>query len=84
MLPVITKEDFSEKLRNKLMVDFNVTPIEASDNQIYKALSAVVVEILRARRRKYRNQVHSAGRKEILSLHGVPYGTLPQDKSVQS
>ncbi len=68
MLPVITKEDFSEKLRNKLMVDFNVTPIEASDNQIYKALSAVVVEILRARRRKYRNQVHSAGRKEIYYL----------------
>ena len=68
MVPIINKDDLSEKIRNKLMVDFNVTPIEASDNQIYKALSAVVVELLRGKRRKYRNKVHSAGRKEIYYL----------------
>ncbi|MCR5167744.1 MAG: glycogen/starch/alpha-glucan phosphorylase [Oscillospiraceae bacterium] len=65
MLPVISKEDFEEKLRTKLQTDFNVTPIEASDNQIYKALSAVVVEILRERRRKFRHKTHSEGKKEI-------------------
>ncbi len=65
MMPIITKEDFEEKLRNELQVEFNVTPIDASDNQIYKALSSVVVEILRAKRRKFRNKTHSAGRKEI-------------------
>ena len=68
MIPLITKEDFEEKIRTKLQVDFNVTPVEASDNQIYKALSAVVVELLRTKRRKFRNQVHSAGKKEIYYL----------------
>ena len=65
MMPIITKEDFEEKLRAKLQNEFNVTPIDASDNQIYKALSSVVVEILRAKRRKFRNKVHSEGKKEI-------------------
>ncbi|MBQ8568902.1 MAG: glycogen/starch/alpha-glucan phosphorylase [Oscillospiraceae bacterium] len=64
-MPIITKEDFEEKLRAKLQNEFNVTPIDASDNQIYKALSSVVVEILRAKRRKFRNKVHSEGKKEI-------------------
>ncbi len=68
MIPIITKEDFEEKIRSKLQVDFNVTPVDASDNQIYKALSAVVVELLRAKRRKFRNAVHSAGKKEIYYL----------------
>ncbi|MGN1106712.1 MAG: glycogen/starch/alpha-glucan phosphorylase, partial [Huintestinicola sp.] len=68
MVPVINKEDFEEKLRQELQVEFNVTPIDASDNQIYKALSAVVVEFLRAKRRKFRNQTHSAGKKEIYYL----------------
>ena len=65
MMPIITKEDFEEKLRAKLQNEFNVTPIDASVNQIYKALSSVVVEILRAKRRKFRNKVHSEGKKEI-------------------
>ena len=68
MIPMITKEDFEEKIRTKLQVEFNVTPVDASDNQIYKALSAVVVELLRAKRRKFRNSVHSAGKKEIYYL----------------
>ena len=56
MMTPITKEDFEEKLRTELQVEFNVTPIDASDNQIYKALSAVVVDLLRAKRRKFRNK----------------------------
>ena len=55
-MPLITIEDFEEKLREELQTEFNVTPIDASDKQLYKALSAVVVELLRAKRRKFRNK----------------------------
>ena len=68
MMPLITIEDFEEKLREELQTEFNVTPIDASDKQLYKALSAVVVELLRAKRRKFRNKVHSSGRKEVYYL----------------
>ena len=68
MLPIITKEDFEEKLREELQTEFNVTPFDASDNQIYKALSAVIVELLKTQRRKFINKVHSAGKKEICYL----------------
>ncbi len=68
MIPVISKEDFEEKLRTELQVEFNVTPIDASDNQFYKALSAVVVDILRERRRKFRTKNQSEGRKEVYYL----------------
>ncbi len=44
---VISKEDFEERLVNELQVEFNVTPTDASDKQLYKVLSAVVVDILR-------------------------------------
>lgn len=68
MQSIISKADFEEKLRDELQTEFDVTPIDASDNQIYKALSAVVVELLRAKRRKFRNNVHSEGRKEVYYL----------------
>ncbi len=68
MQPIITKEAFEEQLRSELQLEFNVKPDEASDNQIYKALSSVVVELLRSKRRKFRNSVHSAGRKEVYYL----------------
>lgn len=68
MMPLINKEDFEEKLRNELQTEFNVTPIDASDKQIYEALSSVVVELLREKRRKFRNKSHSSGRKEVYYL----------------
>lgn len=68
MTPIINKDDFEEKLRNELQVEFNVSPINASDNQIYKALSAVVVELLREKRRKFRAKNHSLGNKEVYYL----------------
>ncbi|MBR4097184.1 MAG: glycogen/starch/alpha-glucan phosphorylase [Oscillospiraceae bacterium] len=68
MMPVISKEAFKEKLVNELQVEFNVAPNEASDNQYYKALSAVVVDILRERRRKARAKTQSAGKKEVYYL----------------
>lgn len=68
MIPITTKEDFEEKLRRELQVEFNVTPVDASDNQIYKVLSAVVVDLMRYKRRHFRNSVHSAGKKEVYYL----------------
>ena len=68
MMPIIDKETLEAQLREELQVEFNVTPVEASDKQIYKALSAVVVELLRAKRRKFRNSVHSTGKKEVYYL----------------
>ena len=65
---VISKEDFEERLVNELQIEFNVTPTDASDKQFYKALSAVVVNILRERRRKFRTKNQSEGRKEVYYL----------------
>ena len=36
MQPLINKADLEEKIRNVLQTEYNVTPIDASDNQIYK------------------------------------------------
>lgn len=68
MIPIINKDDFEEKLRQELQIEFNVTPIDASDNQIYKALSTVVVDLLREKRRKFRAKNHSIGNKEVYYL----------------
>ncbi|MEZ3453434.1 MAG: glycogen/starch/alpha-glucan phosphorylase [Oscillospiraceae bacterium] len=68
MVPVISKDEFEERLRKVLQTEYGVTPVDASDMQIYKSLSAVVVEILRERRRKFRAKTHSAGKKEIYYL----------------
>ena len=44
MMDNITRDEFEGLLKQKLQVEFNVTPDVASDNQIYKALCSVVVD----------------------------------------
>ncbi len=68
MLQVINKNDFEENLRKELKIEFNVTPIDASDKQIYAAMSKVVVDILRERRSDFRTKTHSEGKKEVYYL----------------
>ena len=58
------KKMFSERLQNK----FNVSPDEASDQQVYEVLSSLVVEHLKAKRRKFINGAHSAGKKQVYYL----------------
>ncbi len=58
------KESFIEKLK----LQYNVTPNEASDKQIYQVLSAIAVEILKTKRQKFVNKVHSDGKKQIYYL----------------
>ena len=58
------KKMFSERLQAK----FNVSPDEASDEQVYKVISTLVLEYLKGKRRKFINGVHSAGKKQVYYL----------------
>ncbi|MCL2054279.1 MAG: glycogen/starch/alpha-glucan family phosphorylase [Oscillospiraceae bacterium] len=68
MRQTLNKEALEEKLTEKLWVDFSVKSNDASNDQIYKALSSVVVELLRNKRRKFRTKNHSEGNKEVYYL----------------
>ena len=50
-------EKVTQDFLNRLQTQFNVTPDEASDKQIYLALSAVICELLRDKRQKFMNHV---------------------------
>lgn len=58
------KQDFL----SRLSAQFNVTPNEASDKQIYTALSSVICDLMRAKRQKYINHVNSIGQKQVFYL----------------
>ena len=53
-----------ENFLNKLELQFNVEPSQASD----KALSAIIVEELKKKRQKFINKVHSDGKKQVYYL----------------
>ena len=57
-----------QELLSRLQSQFNVTPSEASDKQVYQALSAMIVEILREKRQSFINKCHSNGRKQVYYL----------------
>ena len=63
---------FSEKVAQdfleRLQAQFNVTPDEASDKQIYHALSAVICELMKKKRQKFINHVNSTGEKQVFYL----------------
>ncbi len=63
---------FSDKVTqeflNRLQMQFNVSPDEASDKQIYLALSAVIMDIMKEKRQKFMNHVNSTGKKQIFYL----------------
>ena len=57
-----------ENFLNKLELQFNVEPSQASDKQIYQALSAIIVEELKKKRQKFIKKVHSDGKKQVYYL----------------
>ena len=57
-----------ENFLNKLELQFNVEPSQASDKQIYQALSEIIVEELKKKRQKFINKVHSDGKKQVYYL----------------
>ncbi len=60
-----TKESLKTELAKVLEEKHYVTVESASDRQIYEALSSIVVDELRAKRRRFINKVHSDGQKQI-------------------
>ncbi|MBR1423782.1 MAG: glycogen/starch/alpha-glucan phosphorylase [Ruminococcus sp.] len=64
----ITKAELKEKFLDVLHNDFQTTPEEASDQQVYEALSKIVVGILKAKRRKFTVATQSAGKKKVYYL----------------
>ncbi len=57
-----------QEFLSRLSAQFNVTPNEASDKQIYTALSSVICDLMRAKRQKYINHVNSIGQKQVFYL----------------
>ena len=64
----ITKAELKEKLLDILHNDYQTTPDDATDQQVYEALSKIVVGILKAKRRKFTVATQSAGKKKVYYL----------------
>lgn len=64
----MTEEKFKGLLVTMLRNNFNVSPDEASDKQVYKAMSLIMVDILHDKRRRFMNKVHSLGKKQVYYL----------------
>jgi len=64
----ISKTELKQELIRILSSDFNVSPDEASDAQIYRVLSTVIVSILKQKRQRFINKAHSMGKKQVYYL----------------
>lgn len=64
----ITKEELKKQFVDILHNDFQTTPDEADDKQVYEALSKIVVGILKAKRRKFTVETQSTGKKKVYYL----------------
>lgn len=68
MEKAISKAELKARLTKLLETDCNVTPNEASDAQLYKALSTVIVSILKEKRQRFINNTNSNGKKQVYYL----------------
>ncbi len=64
----ISKEDLKKQFVEVLHNDFQITPEEASDQQVYEALTRIVVGILKAKRRRFTVKNRSEGKKKVYYL----------------
>ena len=64
----ITKEELKKQFIDILHDDYQTTPDEADDKQVYEALSKIVVSILKAKRRKFTVKTQSEGKKKVYYL----------------
>ena len=62
------RAELKEQFINRLMLECNVAPSDASDKQIYQTLSAIIVDTLKRKRQSYTNRAHSEGRKHAYYL----------------
>lgn len=65
---IITKEYLKQELENKLVNVLGVDPSTAADSLYYKALSMVVVDILKEKRRRFSVDTNSNGKKQVYYL----------------
>jgi len=65
MTSPLTKEQISKKLKDTLELDFRIGPAEATSTQIYKALSKIVVNVLREKRHLFMTKANSVGKKQV-------------------
>ncbi|MGN0594862.1 MAG: glycogen/starch/alpha-glucan phosphorylase [Hominimerdicola sp.] len=63
-----TKEELKERFIDVLHNDFQTTPEDANDKQVYEALAKIVVDILKAKRRLFTVKTQSEGRKRVYYL----------------
>lgn len=68
MVKTISKEELKKQFVDILHNDFQTTPEEADDRQVYEALSKIVVNILKAKRRKFTVKTQSEGKKKVYYL----------------
>ncbi len=64
----ITKAELKKNFVEILHNDFQTTPDEASDKQVYEALAKIVVGILKAKRRHFTVKHNSEGKKRVYYL----------------
>ncbi len=64
----ISKDELKKQFVDILHNDFQTTPDDASDQQVYEALTKIVVGILKAKRRHFTVKTHSAGNKKVYYL----------------
>ena len=64
----LTKEQLKKTFLERLSLQYDATPKDATDNEIYKVLSSMMVDLLKTKRQKFQNKTHSTGRKQIYYL----------------
>lgn len=64
----ITEKEFEEKLVDVLGDQSRTTIEKASDKQIYEAITQIIVKLLKDKRRKFVNKIHSEGKKQVYYL----------------
>jgi len=64
----VTKTELKKQFVEILHNDFQTSPDEASDKQVYEALTKMVVRILKAKRRKFTVNHNSQGKKKVYYL----------------
>ena len=68
MEPKFDKEYFLEQIRETLDTDMHLTPDQASDEQYYRAVAAVLRESLSHQRKRFIAAQNSQGRKQVYYL----------------
>ncbi len=64
----MSKEHIKHELIKVLHSNYNVAPDDASDAQVYNALSTIIVEHLSEKRNSFTNRINSQGKKQVYYL----------------